>query len=429
MTTISERDKGIADMEDEEKFRLRVREFLSAHASRVDSAGLTAENAVRFVRQSDEDRVARAKEWQGALFEARLAGLTWPVEYGGQGLPARYQSIFNEEASEYEQPATNIFAVGFGMCIPTVLAHGTEELKKRYVPPAAKGEELWCQFFSEPGAGSDLAGLQTRAVQDGDEWIVNGQKVWTSGAHHSDYALLLARTNVDVPKHVGLTMFVVDVRANGITIRPLRQINGDANFNEVFFDDVHIPNSHVLADVNKGWQVAITTLMNERTSIGAGQSAAEKPLLENIAKQVAIARDRGIVNEGWVRQELADLFINSKVLDLVGLSIRELSAAGRAPGPEGSIAKLLNGRVSMQAAHLSMKLAGSSAIAWPVDHPEDSGLSYAMLSWPAQTIGGGTTEVMLNIIGERMLGLPGEPRVDRDLPFKDLKVGTQSRSV
>ncbi len=253
---------------DEVEFQSRVRGFLATHAkSRGDSDASDDSESPR----DEEGQVSLAKSFQLAKFNAGLAGLTWPTQYGGQGLDGRYQTIYNNEVSQYVTPDF-IYTIGFGMCIPTVLTHGTEDLKTRYVPGALRGEEIWCQLFSEPSAGSDVAGLQSRAVRDGDEWILNGQKVWTTQAQHCHFGIVLARTNPDVPKHKGLSMFIVDMHAPGVTIRPLKQMNGGSNFNEVFFDDVRIPADHILGEPGEGWRVALTTLMNERVAIGAGRS-------------------------------------------------------------------------------------------------------------------------------------------------------------
>lgn len=399
----------------EREFRARVKSFLDQHARRRTSD----ESDEGQLEEPETRTIERSKAYQGALFDAGLAGLTWPEEYGGQGLSGRFQTIFNEVASDYIVPGY-LFTIGFGMCIPTVLAHGTEELKQRYVRPAARGEEIWCQLFSEPSAGSDVASLRSTAVRDGDEWLLNGQKVWTSGAHYSDYGIVLARTNPDLPKHKGLSMFVVDMHAPGIDIRPLKQINGAANFNEVFFTDVRIPADHILGDPGEGWRVALTTLMNERVSIGAGRSAEKVDPLSHIAAHLDLARERGLTGDARVRQALADLLIRHWVLDMVGLRIRGAVAAGRVPGPEGSVAKLSGAVLMAKSASVACELAGAEATAWDTGSDDAPLATQMFLSAPASGIAGGTNEVMRNILGERVLGLPKEPQVDRDIPFKDL---------
>ncbi len=421
MTTAMSTTEGAKPVELEE-FRSRVHEFLTAHAApRVEEEEFDPEASHPAV---EADMVAAAKAYQAALFDARLAALTWPTEYGGQGLPGSYQTAFNEEAADFVRPDT-IFTIGFGMCIPTVLAHGTEALKQRYVRPAARGQEVWCQLFSEPGAGSDVASLQSRAIRDGDEWILNGQKVWTSGAQYSDFGIVLARTDPDQPKHKGLSMFVLDMHAAGITISPLRQMNGGSGFNEVFFDGVRIPADHILGSPGEGWRVALTTLMNERVAIGTGRSAEKTSPLAPIQLHLDLARRRGLLTDPIVRQDLMRLFVSHRVLDFAGLRIRATLAAGRAPGPEGSVAKLGGALLAREAAAVACRLAGPASVAWTADDQEARLAAQLTLSAPASGIAGGTNEVMRNILGERVLGLPKEPQVDKDLPFRDLPINVR----
>ena len=249
-----------------DEFRLRAREFLATHAATsADGGGVD--------RHDDGDAaVERGKAFQNALADAGLAALTYPVEFGGAGLDAEHQKVFDEESADYEMPSRQ-FMVGIGICAPTLLEHGTDEQRRTYLPALLRADAIWCQLFSEPGAGSDVASLQTRAERDGDEWVVNGQKVWTSGAHYADYGLLVARTNRDVPKHRGISMFIVDMHSPGITSRPLRQIDGHAHFNEVFLDDVRLPADAVVGEVDDGWRVTLAMLANERVAIGAGGSS------------------------------------------------------------------------------------------------------------------------------------------------------------
>ena len=363
--------------------------------------------------------ITRAQTFQLAKFDAGLAGLTWPVEYGGQGLSSRFQTIYNDESSQFITPDF-IYTIGFGMCLPTVLTHGTEKLKHRYVEAGLRGSEIWCQLFSEPSAGSDVAGLQSRAVRDGDEWILNGQKVWTTQAQHCSFGIVLARTNPDAPKHKGLSMFIVDMRAPGVTIRPLRQMNGGSSFNEVFFDEVHIPADHILGEPGEGWRVALTTLMNERVAIGAGRSTEEGSHLAPIQLHLDLAAHHGRRGDPVIRQQLVDLFIEYRILDLLGLRIRSTIAAGGIPGPEGSVAKLSGALLSRRSSDLAASIAGLAAVAWSSDDREGDRVSQMVLTSPASAIAGGTSEVMRNILGERVLGLPREPSVDRDVPFSSL---------
>jgi alkylation response protein AidB-like acyl-CoA dehydrogenase len=425
---------GLETNREHADFRARVRAFLDAHASRrhvednPDEAHLDRRSSDPGVQRAT---LSAAKHYQAALFDAGLAALTWPKEYGGQGRPAAYQTIFNDEASQYETPDF-LYVIGFGMCIPTVLAHGDEDQKQRFVRPAARGEEIWCQLFSEPAAGSDVASLRSQAVRDGDEWVLDGQKVWTSGAHYSDFGIVLTRTDPEQPKHRGLSMFILDMRAPGVTVRPLRQMDGGASFNEVFFDGVRIPGDRLLGEPGEGWRIALTTLMNERVAIGAGRSAEKASPLEPMGLHLDLARRRGLTGDPLVRQELADLLIRHWVLDMVGLRIRASIAAGRVPGPEGSIAKLSGALLGQRSAQLACRLAGPAAAARPGDGDGDAGdpavvdaerAAHMVLVAPGASIAGGTNEVMRNILGERVLGLPKEPQVDRDIPFRDLPIG------
>jgi alkylation response protein AidB-like acyl-CoA dehydrogenase len=406
-------------------FRARVAAFLESHAKGwryVDRGDDVFDAPASDTRASET--LTEAKRYQGALFDAGLAGLTWPKEYGGQGLPSVYQQAFNEEAAGYGLPVLPL-TIGFGMCGPTILAVGTETQKRRYIRPLLRADEVWCQLFSEPGAGSDVASLQTRAVPDGDEFVVNGQKVWTSGAHHSDFGALLARTDVDVPKHRGLTMLIVDMHAPGITTRPLRQMNGGANFNEVFFDGVRVPAANVLGQTNQGWAAAITMLMNERVAIGAGAGGAVRRAGGGVRAVITLAEARGLNRDPVVRQWLADLYIRQRVQDYVGMRIRSAVRAGRDPGPEGSIAKLAGAELGKRLADVAISIAGLAGQAWDPADRHGSRWSVMVTSAPGGSLAGGTNEVQRNILGERVLGLPREPQVDRDVPFRDLLVGTQ----
>jgi alkylation response protein AidB-like acyl-CoA dehydrogenase len=359
-----------------------------------------------------------ATSFQSALYEAGLAGLTWPRQYGGQGLPGRYQTLFNNEAAQYELPI-GVFAIGFGMCMPTVLTHGTEAQKERFVRPALKGQEIWCQLFSEPSSGSDLASLRSAVVRDGDEWVLNGQKVWTSGAHYSQYAILLARSDPNQPKHRGLSMFILDMSAPGITVRPLRQMTGQANFNEVFFDDVRIPADRILAEPGDGWRCAITVLMNER--VGVARSSAEKTdRLAPISTHLKVARARGLLSDPLVRQDLMDLVVRYWAADLLGLRQRQSVPAGGVPGPDGSLNKLGGAILSKRSAKVAARVAGPGSMAWSDAESDEFAAVQMLLSTPSSSIAGGSNQVMRNILGERVLGLAKEPGIDPGTPFRDL---------
>jgi alkylation response protein AidB-like acyl-CoA dehydrogenase len=368
-----------------------------------------------------------ATRFQSALFDAGLAGLSWPERYGGQGLTTDHQLAFNAEAEDFVLP-TGPFIIGLGMCAPTLLEFGTEEQRLGHIARMLRADEVWCQLFSEPGAGSDVAGLQTRAVRDGDDWVVNGQKVWTSGGHYSDFGLLIARTNVDVPKHLGISMFVLDMRAPGVSVRPLRQMTGDSGFNEVFLDDVRIPAAGLVGEVDRGWQAAIATLMNERVSIGAGGGGSGRRVGGGeFDSLVELARARGVVGDPVLRQSLAGIYIEQRLLELLSDRIRADVRAGRTPGPEGSIAKLAGTVLNRHAADLAAEILGEAGEAWLPGDDDSERWSRALLQAPGNSIAGGTPEIMKNILGERVLRLPKEPQVDRDVPFKDLRVSGDRR--
>jgi alkylation response protein AidB-like acyl-CoA dehydrogenase len=363
-----------------------------------------------------------AREFQARLHDAGLAGISWPAAYGGQGLTAADARAFDEEARDFDLP-TGIFSIGLGMCGPTLLDLGSEDLKQRYVRPMLRGEELWCQLFSEPGAGSDVASLQTRAVRDGDGWLVSGQKVWTSLADAADRGMLIARTNPDRPKHEGITMFVIDMHAPGVEVRPLRDMTGGSTFNEVFFDGVRIPAGHVVGEVDQGWAAAVRMLTHERVSIGGSTRA--RGGASAFDALVAEARRRGLDRDPVVRQRLADLYVRERVVHLFGSRLAQEARLGRRLGSRGSVGKLAGAELNRFGADLAAELLGGDAIAWD---PADAGAARwagAILAAPALAIAGGTNQVQRNIIGDRVLDLPREPQVDRDVPFRELRVGTR----
>jgi alkylation response protein AidB-like acyl-CoA dehydrogenase len=400
------------DTPEEATFRSEARAWLEAHAElkrddRVLSMSLTDAHSA-----AEDEHVRSAKAWQRTLFDGGWAALTWPKEYGGRSATPIQQIIFNQEQARFEVPS-GIFVQGIGMAGPTLIRHGADEQKQRYLEPMLKGEEVWCQLFSEPGAGSDLAGLSTRAVRDGDEYLVNGQKVWSSGAHYSDLGILLARTDPSVPKHRGITYFVVDMRSPGIEIRPLRQITGTAHFNEVFFSDVRIPAENVVGDVNRGWGVAMTTLTVERTAIG-GLGADIYPDLEHLARRF------GRTGDPVVRQGLAAAYIRLQVMKYLGWRVMTALSRGEARGPESSVMKLAYSRHQEALGNLCLAIEGATGMLADTGDPQTAAWGMRFLSQWSSRIGGGTDEVQRNVLGERVLGLPGEPRVDREAPFQDL---------
>ncbi len=412
--------EGRTDTAEEAAFRSRAAEFLAANCRRKKPPTEDGEDGMPAMEAESAAQIAEAKAYQRALVDADLAFITWPKPWGA-GLTKRHQEIFIEESAEFEVP-NGVFVIGHGMCAPTILEFGEETQKQRFLPTLLDGSKIWCQLYSEPGAGSDVASLQTRAIRDGDEWIVNGQKVWTSGAHYSEWGILIARTNVESPKHKGITMFVVDMKSPGIEIRPLRQITGAANFNEVYFTDARIPHENVLGTVDDGWRLSVALLMNERVAIG---SSGAGPRNGGINPLLRLARERGLIDDPTIRQALMDVYVNQTVLSWNGQRTRAAQKAGRAPGPEGSLNKLHAAVIARKQSDLGMIIAGAAGQAWAADDPKGSRWSLAVLSTPASAIAGGTSEIQKNIIGERVLGLPKEPQVDRDQPFKELKVGTQ----
>jgi alkylation response protein AidB-like acyl-CoA dehydrogenase len=393
------------DTAEEAAWRAEFRTWLQENAPKV--AGAAPEHDMEI---GGGDYLDRAKRWQALKFDAGLARITWEPEFGGRNGTAVQQIVFGQEEARFPVP-NEAFVIGLGMIAPTLRAVGTAAQQQRYLTKLLRGEEIWSQLFSEPGAGSDVASLATTATRDGDEWIVNGQKVWTSGAQYSDFGEIICRTNPDAEKHKGITAFIVDMKAPGITIKPLKQMNGGAGFNEVFFDNVRVPHEQVLGDVNEGWTVAITTLMNERVAIGSAGGGGGRGTVQQV---ISLAQQRGANKDPRVRQQLADLYTKSRIQKF--LSMRTLTAAtkGKMPGPEGSIGKLLGGRILTQMGDLTLSLACADAVAG------DTRLAQTLLAAPAAHIAGGSDEVMKNIIGERVLGLPGEPRPDKGVAWREV---------
>ena len=407
-----------ADLESVEAFRERARAWFEAHAPRRSSGDRSRVERIT-TREQELDQVAAARQFQAEMYAAGLSGVRWPREYGGQESTLAHEVALATAAAPFDLPTGFVFSITFGMCGPTLLAHGTDEQKSRHVRQMLSGEQIWCQLFSEPGAGSDLAAIRSSAVRDGDHWIVNGQKVWSSGAHYSDFGLLLARTAPERPKHRGLTMFIVDMRSAGVTVRPLRQINGDEHFNEVFFDGVRIHQDQVVGGVDDGWRTAITTLMNERVSLGAGGDPDQQARVEAL---FGLARVNGRYDDPVVRERLAKVYSEHIIIGLIGQRIRDAVLRGVDPGPEGSIAKLATARFAKDLAALAADIAGAHAGAWDSDDARSAMWVNLLLSAPARSIAGGTDEVQRNIVAERVLGLPRELDPGRDAPFRELPV-------
>jgi alkylation response protein AidB-like acyl-CoA dehydrogenase len=361
-----------------------------------------------------------------ARFDAGLAWVHYPAGLGGQGLPRTLQKVVDAEFTAAEAPTNRPErnGIGLGMAAPTILAYGSDEQKKRWLRPLWTGEEIWCQLFSEPSAGSDLANLATRAVRDGNRWIVNGQKVWTSSAHIAARALLVTRTDPDVPKHKGLTYFSVDMKAPGVEVRPLRQATGEAEFNEVFLTDVEIPDADRIGEVGQGWAVSTATLMNERVALGAFVFPREGGMIGFSAKTW---REHPELRTPGLHEQLLRLWAAAEVSRLAGERLRQQLAAGQ-PGPEGSGAKLVAARLNQEIAGFELELLGADGLLysdWTMHRPEGADFygrdaGYRFLRSKGNSIEGGTSEILRNIVAERVLGLPPEIRLDKDKPWKDL---------
>jgi alkylation response protein AidB-like acyl-CoA dehydrogenase len=406
VTVLDEQETG-ADA----AFRAEVRAWLDANAPRRRHDSSEFKRRVAAADAIDERaHLEAAKTWQRRIHDAGFAGIAVPTEYGGQGGTAAREKIWRQEVVRYEID-TGVFSVALGMVVPTLLVHGTAEQKRRFVAPVLRGDEVWCQLFSEPGAGSDLAGLTTRAERDGDEWLVNGQKVWNSFAHFADWGILLARTNWDVPKHRGITYFLVDMTTPGVEARPLRQITGVAHFNETFLTDVRIPHDQVLGDVDAGWGVAQTTLMNERALIGGASAIGFRDYLE-------LARHYERTGDPEVRQCLAASYTRFEILRWLGQRAQAAARAGRPLGPESSVAKLVISDHAAKNGDLALAVAGADGLLAGTDAYEDGFWQQQFLGQWGVRIGGGTEQVQRNILGERVLGLPPEPRPDKTEPFR-----------
>jgi alkylation response protein AidB-like acyl-CoA dehydrogenase len=399
------------DTPDEAAFRAEARAFLDANARRKDArAGVS-----RYGDTTEAD-IAASKAWQAKKADAGFACITWPTQWGGRGGTPMQQVIWSQEEAKYDVPQ-NIFLIGLGMCVPTMIAYAKPEQLERHVRPAVRGEEIWCQLFSEPAAGSDVAGLRTRAEKQGDEWVVNGQKIWTSGAHYSDYGLLLTRTDPSVPKHAGLTAFFIDMKSPGIEIRPIHQMSGGSNFNEVFFTDLRVADAQRLGAVGQGWKVAITTLMNERLAVGETRRPDALDLLE-LARNLNLEDGRPATQDRAVRERIAEWYAQDAGLKNTRLRIMTALARGETPGPENSIAKVVTAPMQQGIASFGMDLLGmSGGVMDPDLAPMHALFQDALLSSPGMRIAGGSDEILRNIISERVLGLPGDVRVDKDQPF------------
>ncbi|GAM98886.1 butyryl-CoA dehydrogenase [alpha proteobacterium U9-1i] len=406
------------DTPEEAKFRAEARAFLEANCKPKQ-----AENDRMSRSLKPEEYMKAAKVYQKKKAEAGFAGITWAKEQGGRGLPPIYSVIFNQEEAKFDAPS-GVFSIGLGMCVPTVIAFASDEIKNRYVAKSLQGEEIWCQLFSEPGAGSDVAASKTKAVRDGDDWIVNGQKVWTTGAHFSDFGIVLARTNPDVEKHKGLTMFIVDMKAPGVEVRPIHQMSGGRDFNEVYFTDVRIKDSHRLGETGMGWNVALVTLMNERLAVGGSYGPDYKEIFEFARGINSPTSDGPLIKNEAFRQKLADWIVRAEGYKLTKFRTMTALSKGQMPGPENAIGKVINANQMMDIGNTAIEAQDHYGI---INDPELAALEGAFhqsyMFAPGLRIAGGTDEILKNIIAERVLGLPQDQRADKGIAFKDLPTG------
>jgi alkylation response protein AidB-like acyl-CoA dehydrogenase len=398
------------DTPEEAEFRTRAREWLETNAPRERASG-----------RGDAAHMAAAKAWQAKKAAAGYAQITWPKEWGGGGGTQMQSIIFGQEEGKYGLNY-GYFQIGLGMCVPTVMAFSDDDTKKRFVGPAVRGEEIWCQLFSEPSGGSDVAAARTRAVKDGDEWVINGQKVWTSGAHYSDYGIVLVRTNVDKPKHKGMTMFWLDMKSPGIDVRPIHQMSGGRDFNEVYFNDVRVKDSQRLGAVDDGWRTSLVTLMNERLAVGGGAGIDYATIMQ-LARELQTEKGPALADQAF-REKLADWYVQSEGLKNTRMRTMTALSRGQTPGPESSIGKIIAANQLQDLCNAAVEMEDQYGI---IDDgalaPLNAAFQSGLLSSAGLRIAGGTDEILKNIIAERVLGLPGDIRVDKDVPFKDMPTG------
>lgn len=399
------------DTPEQAKFRKTCREWLEKNAE--PKSGSSRESF------ADKDFLETAKEWQKKKYDAGWAMLHWPKEYGGIAASPIERIIWAEEESKFNVPR-GIFEIGLGMCGPVMMEYATDKQKEKYLPAMAEGTEIWCQLFSEPSAGSDVAGLRSKATQDGDNWIINGQKVWTSGAHFCDYGILVVRHDPSLEKHKGMTFFFVDMKSAGIEVKPIKQITGGSSFNEVYFTDVVIPDSQRLGAIGDGWKVAITTLMNERLAVGDANGADVKEAFNWAKKQ----DDSGeyLINNRATRESIADWYCEANGLKNTKLRTMSALSKGETPGPEASITKIVSANKLQDIGNYGIDSLDMAGMLKP-ENNEIQSFQNAWLGAPGLRIAGGTDEILKNIISERVLGLPQDPRADKGLPFKDIPSG------
>jgi acyl-CoA dehydrogenase len=406
-----------------EQFEKEALAFLESNAERrpVEKAFVWGEGSDNFYREKDRDQEAinaeEGKGWRQKKFDAGFGWITGPESYGGRQLPPAYDRLYNQLEATFRVPDQSVFAISLGMVTPTILDHGSQTARDLYVRKLWRGEMIASQLFSEPGAGSDLASLTTKAVKDGDEWVITGQKVWTTGAHYSDIGEIMTRTDWNLPKHKGLTAFIIDFKDPNVDVRPLKQMTGGASFNEIFFNEVRVRDDHRLGDVNNGWNVALTTLMNERASIGSS-NAGDNNLITRV---IAMVKHYGLESDPLIRHDLADIVMNYRIANMNAQRATAKAKAGQLPGPEGSIGKMVLVNNQARLVKFISHVLGPKLIA---DSGEWGTFAWAnfVLGTPGLRIAGGSDEVMRNIVGERVLGLPKDMGIDSRSPFKDIKV-------
>ena len=406
-----------------EQFEKEALAFLESNAERrpVEKAFVWGEGSDNFYREKDREQEAinaeEGKIWRQKKFDAGFGWITGPEAYGGRQLPPAYDRLYNQLEATFRVPDQSVFAISLGMVTPTILDHGSQTARDLYVRKLWRGEMIASQLFSEPGAGSDLASLTTKAVKDGDEWVITGQKVWTTGAHYSDIGEIMTRTDWNLPKHKGLTAFIIDFKDPNVDVRPLKQMTGGASFNEIFFNEVRVKDDHRLGDVNNGWNVALTTLMNERASIGSS-NAGDNNLITRV---IAMVKHYGLESDPLIRHDLADIVMNHRIANMNAQRATAKAKAGQLPGPEGSIGKMVLVNNQARLVKFISHVLGPKLIA---DSGEWGTFAWAnfVLGTPGLRIAGGSDEVMRNIVGERVLGLPKDMGIDSRSPFKDIKV-------
>ena len=404
------------DTPQEAEFRAKCRAWLEANAELKTKKTISAKN----MNVGNKSLLEAAAEWQKKKYDAGWAMIHWPKEFGGIGATPIERIIWAQEESKFNVPK-GVYEIGLGMAGPVMMEYATDEQKERYLPPMAEGKEIWCQLFSEPSAGSDVAGLRSKAVQDGENWIVNGQKVWTSGAHFSDFGILVVRHDPSLEKHKGLTFFFVDMKSPGIEVKPIKQLTGGSSFNEVYFNDVVIPDSQRLGEIGDGWKVAITTLMNERLAVGDADGVDA-----NEAFELAKKHDKDgeqLIDNNAVRESIADWYCEASGLKNTKLRTMSALSRGDTPGPEASITKIVSANKLQAIGNFGMDSSDMSGMLMD----EESDFIKFQMAWMGAAglrIAGGTDEILKNIIAERVLGLPQEARADKGLAFKDIPSGS-----